>query len=175
MKVIILAALLSAAAFSASAQTVTCKPQADEKKLAGAALKSFTTKCERDAKQRARLRPRKRNCRALLKRASRRNARVTPLGRKPCARLAMNMLPEQGSIRPAIGSIRDRPGADQSEIPFGGLASFRRYPRRRRRSGRRALSVSSRPIQLSIAVAHRAASTRSDIDIEGHPSHSSNR
>ena len=50
MKVIILAALLSAAAFSASAQTVTCKPQADEKKLAGAALKSFTTKCERDAK-----------------------------------------------------------------------------------------------------------------------------
>jgi len=62
MKIIILAALLSAAAFSASAQTVTCKPQADEKKLAGAALKSFTTKCERDAKQRARLRPRKRNC-----------------------------------------------------------------------------------------------------------------
>jgi len=50
MKIIILAALLSAAAFSASAQTVTCKPQADEKKLAGAALKSFTTKCERDAK-----------------------------------------------------------------------------------------------------------------------------
>ena len=50
MKVIILAALLSAAAFSASAQTVTCKAQADEKKLAGAALKSFTTKCERDIK-----------------------------------------------------------------------------------------------------------------------------
>jgi hypothetical protein len=50
MKVIILAALLSVAAFSASAQIVTCKAQADEKKLAGAALKSFTTKCERDAK-----------------------------------------------------------------------------------------------------------------------------
>ena len=50
MKVIILAALLSVAAFSASAHIVTCKAQADEKKLAGAALKSFTTKCERDAK-----------------------------------------------------------------------------------------------------------------------------
>jgi hypothetical protein len=50
MKVIILAALLSLAALSASAQTVTCKTQADEKKLAGAAPKSFTTKCERDAK-----------------------------------------------------------------------------------------------------------------------------
>ena len=50
MKVIILAALLSVAAFSASAQTATCKVQADEKKLAGAALKSFTTKCERDGK-----------------------------------------------------------------------------------------------------------------------------
>jgi hypothetical protein len=50
MKVVILAALVSVAAFSASAQTVTCKVQADEKKLAGAALKSFTTKCERYAK-----------------------------------------------------------------------------------------------------------------------------
>ena len=35
MKVVILAALVSVAAFSASAQTVTCKAQADEKKLAG--------------------------------------------------------------------------------------------------------------------------------------------
>ena len=47
----ILAAILSLAAFSASAQTATtCKSQADEKKLAGAAPKSFMTKCERDAK-----------------------------------------------------------------------------------------------------------------------------
>ena len=43
--------VLSLFTFSASAQTATtCKAQADEKKLAGAALKSFTTKCERDAK-----------------------------------------------------------------------------------------------------------------------------
>jgi len=49
MKLVILAALLSVAAFSASAQTATCKSQADEKKLAGAALKTFMTKCERDA------------------------------------------------------------------------------------------------------------------------------
>jgi hypothetical protein len=50
IKAVILAALLCVAGFSASAQTVTCKAHADEKKLAGAALKSFTTKCERDAK-----------------------------------------------------------------------------------------------------------------------------
>jgi len=50
MKAVIVAALLSLAGFSASAQTATCKSQADEKKLAGAALKSFMTKCERDAK-----------------------------------------------------------------------------------------------------------------------------
>ena len=48
MRAVILAAILSLAALSASAQTATtCKSQADEKKLAGVALKSFTTKCER--------------------------------------------------------------------------------------------------------------------------------
>jgi hypothetical protein len=30
-------------------QTATCKAQATDKKLAGAALKSFMTKCEKDA------------------------------------------------------------------------------------------------------------------------------
>jgi hypothetical protein len=50
MRAVLLAAILSLATFSASAQTATtCKSQADEKKLAGAALKSFMTKCERDA------------------------------------------------------------------------------------------------------------------------------
>jgi len=34
----------------AAAQTATCKSQATEKKLAGAALKSFVTKCEKDSK-----------------------------------------------------------------------------------------------------------------------------
>ena len=34
----------------AQAQTDTCRAAAAEKKLAGAALKSFMTKCERDAK-----------------------------------------------------------------------------------------------------------------------------
>ena len=44
-------AVLSLFTFSASAETATtCKAQADEKKLAGADLKSFTTKGERDAK-----------------------------------------------------------------------------------------------------------------------------
>ena len=50
MRVILLAAVLSLTAFAAAAQTATCKAQADEKKLAGAALKSFMGKCERDAK-----------------------------------------------------------------------------------------------------------------------------
>lgn len=42
--------LLLANAASAQAPTATCKAQATEKKLAGAAQKSFLTKCERDAK-----------------------------------------------------------------------------------------------------------------------------
>lgn len=47
----LMAGLLAAAlATGAHAQQVTCKAQADGKKLAGAALKSFMTKCENDAK-----------------------------------------------------------------------------------------------------------------------------
>jgi hypothetical protein len=42
----ILAALLATGAY---AQPTTCKGQATDKKLAGAALKSFMTKCEKDA------------------------------------------------------------------------------------------------------------------------------
>ena len=41
-------ALLATAAL-AQAPASTCKSQASEKKLAGAALKSFMTKCEKDA------------------------------------------------------------------------------------------------------------------------------
>ena len=50
MKTFLLVAALSVCAVSAHAQE-TCKAQATEKKLAGAALKSFMTKCEKDAKQ----------------------------------------------------------------------------------------------------------------------------
>jgi hypothetical protein len=52
MKKMLLAAVLSIGAATALAQdaaTTTCKSQATDKKLAGAALKSFMTKCERDA------------------------------------------------------------------------------------------------------------------------------
>jgi hypothetical protein len=42
--------LLGLAATAAYAQGPTCKAQSGEKKLAGAALKSFMTKCEKDAK-----------------------------------------------------------------------------------------------------------------------------
>jgi hypothetical protein len=49
MKKILLAALLSTFAATAFAQDATCKSQAADKKLAGAALKSFMTKCEKDA------------------------------------------------------------------------------------------------------------------------------
>lgn len=46
MKAIVLAAALSLITTSAFA---TCKSEAADKKLAGAALKSFMTKCEKDA------------------------------------------------------------------------------------------------------------------------------
>jgi hypothetical protein len=49
MKKILLAALLSTFAAGALAQEATCKSQATEKSLAGAALKSFMTKCQKDA------------------------------------------------------------------------------------------------------------------------------
>jgi hypothetical protein len=41
--------VLAATAAVAQAPQATCKAQADQKKLAGAALKSFMTKCEKDA------------------------------------------------------------------------------------------------------------------------------
>jgi hypothetical protein len=48
MKMLVLAAAFSLVATSAFA---TCKSDAADKKLAGAALKSFMTKCESDAKK----------------------------------------------------------------------------------------------------------------------------
>jgi hypothetical protein len=50
MKRILLAGAISLIASGAYAQGTSCKANAAEKKLAGAALKSFMTKCERDAK-----------------------------------------------------------------------------------------------------------------------------
>jgi hypothetical protein len=50
MKYVIAAMVLGLAATAAYAQGPTCKVQAGDKKLAGAALKSFMTKCEKDAK-----------------------------------------------------------------------------------------------------------------------------
>jgi len=49
MKKVLLAALFLTFAGTAFAQEATCKSQASDKKLAGAALKSFMTKCEKDA------------------------------------------------------------------------------------------------------------------------------
>jgi len=49
MKKMLLAALLSTFAATAFAQDASCKAQASEKSLAGAALKSFLTKCQKDA------------------------------------------------------------------------------------------------------------------------------
>jgi len=48
----LLSLLVSPLAYGASAQNTTpsCKAQASEKKLAGAALSSFMTRCQRDAK-----------------------------------------------------------------------------------------------------------------------------
>jgi hypothetical protein len=49
MKSIALAAAFCIVAGSAFAQSATCKSQASDKKLAGAALTSFMKKCEGDA------------------------------------------------------------------------------------------------------------------------------
>jgi hypothetical protein len=51
MRVMILVALICFGAATAFAQTPTCKAQASQKNLAGAAQKSFMTKCESDAKK----------------------------------------------------------------------------------------------------------------------------
>jgi hypothetical protein len=48
MRIIAAVVILGLSASSALADT--CKAQATDKKLAGAALKSFMTKCEKDAK-----------------------------------------------------------------------------------------------------------------------------
>ena len=50
MRYVIAAALVGLLASAAHAQGTTCKAQASDKKLAGAAQKSFMTKCENDAK-----------------------------------------------------------------------------------------------------------------------------
>lgn len=50
MRVIAIATILLLGIVPAAAQTATCKSQAAEKKLAGAAMKSFMTKCEKDSK-----------------------------------------------------------------------------------------------------------------------------
>ena len=81
---------LAAVAFAAvliggaHAQTMgTCKAAAAEKKLAGAALKSFMTKCETDAKRAALCPPRKRSSPARPRKASPPSASATRSASKP--------------------------------------------------------------------------------------------
>ena len=50
MRAVTICTILMLGILPAAAQTATCKSQAVEKKLAGAALKSFVTKCEKDSK-----------------------------------------------------------------------------------------------------------------------------
>lgn len=49
MRGLAIAAALCLIASAAAAQSPTCKAQATDKKLAGAALNSFMTKCQKDA------------------------------------------------------------------------------------------------------------------------------
>ena len=51
MRVLVLASMLCVLTGSAFAQSPSCKAQAGEKKLAGAAMNSFMKKCETDAKK----------------------------------------------------------------------------------------------------------------------------
>jgi len=50
MRYLVIATSLLFLASAAHAQQATCKAQAADKKLAGAAQKSFLTKCEKDVK-----------------------------------------------------------------------------------------------------------------------------
>ena len=50
MRALAICTILMLGILPAAAQTATCKSQAAEKKLAGAALKSFMGKCEKDSK-----------------------------------------------------------------------------------------------------------------------------
>jgi hypothetical protein len=50
MRLILILLVLGSTGSAAFAQSTTCKSQAVEKKLSGAALTSFTKKCENDAK-----------------------------------------------------------------------------------------------------------------------------
>jgi hypothetical protein len=50
MRTIAICTILMLGILPAAAQTATCKSQATDKKLAGAALKSFMTKCQKDSK-----------------------------------------------------------------------------------------------------------------------------
>lgn len=50
MRAVTVCMILMLGILPAAAQTAPCKSQASEKKLAGAALKSFMTKCEKDSK-----------------------------------------------------------------------------------------------------------------------------
>jgi hypothetical protein len=50
MRAIAICTILMLGILPAAAQTPTCKSQATDKKLAGAALKSFMTKCQKDSK-----------------------------------------------------------------------------------------------------------------------------
>ena len=51
MRLVLFAAALSLCATGVYAQGTTCKSQAGEKKLAGAAYNSFMKKCENDARK----------------------------------------------------------------------------------------------------------------------------
>jgi hypothetical protein len=49
MRTVVIGLFFACVASTASAQNASCKAQGVEKKLAGAALASFTKKCEREA------------------------------------------------------------------------------------------------------------------------------
>src|SRR3954466_15828498 len=109
MRAVALAAILSLAAFSASAQTATtCKAQADEKKLAGAALKSFTTKCERDAKAACDASAKEKKLAGAAKASFKKKCKSAAPGRCPAGRLAMKCSQQQGKHQAGIGIGQER-------------------------------------------------------------------
>ena len=78
MRYVLAAILVGSLATAAHAQGATCKVQAADKKLAGAAQKSFLTKCEKDAKSACEIRRPTRSWLAPPRPATSRNASATP-------------------------------------------------------------------------------------------------
>ena len=113
MKRLTLALLISSLALTGAVAKQTCKERADEKKLAGAALNSFMTKCASDATAHATKQLPTRSFPVPPRTASRPNASRTPLAPRAPAYAQTNLLVRSLNVRDG----RSRPFDATTEAP----------------------------------------------------------